>query len=196
MDDYDLHYKHIIIGDASCGKSSYLKMLVKEEFNSKGRSTIGVDFETYYNEYDNKRIKNHIWDTAGQEKFRSIVKLYFKGASSFIIMYDITNYNSFKNIENWLLELNQNENYTKILIGNKSDLEELRVVTKEEAKLLALKYNMNFMEISVKQNQRVKESFEKLISNISEDFEKKKNFNLELEQQNFEPNGCFNCIIL
>ena len=196
MDDYDLHYKHIIIGDATCGKSSYLKMLTKQEFSLQGCSTIGVDFETYFYKHNNKIIKNHIWDTAGQEKFRSIVKVYFKGAHSCIIMYDITNYQSFKNIENWLLELDQEGNYTKLLVGNKTDLEKHRCVSKEEAQQLALKYNMDFIEISVKENQGVQESFEKLINNISKEFENKKNFNLEIEEENLEPKRCLNCVIL
>ena len=111
-------------------------------------------------------------------------------------MYDITNYQSFKNIEKWLLELDQEGNYTKLLVGNKTDLEKHRCVSKEEAQQLALKYNMDFMEISVKENQGVKESFEKLINNISKEFEKKKNFNLDIEEANLEPKRCLNCIIL
>ena len=111
-------------------------------------------------------------------------------------MYDITNYNSFKNIENWLLELDQGEKFTKILVGNKTDLEKHRVVTKREAEILAIKYGMDFMEISVKENKGVQESFEKLIKNISKDFENKKNFNLEIEEKQLEPKKCMNCIIL
>lgn len=195
MDDYDSHYKHIIIGDACCGKSSYLKMLTKGDFNLQNTSTIGVDFETYYLKYNDLIIKNHIWDTAGQEKFRSIVKMYYKGAHSCILMYDITNYTSFKNIEQWLLDINQEGNFTKILIGNKNDLEKHRCVSQKEGKQLALKYDMEFMEISVKENKGVDESFEKLINKISKNYVDEKKFNnLEIMEEGVNKK-CLNCTI-
>lgn len=195
MDDYNLHYKHIIIGDTTCGKSSYMKMLTRNEFLLQGNSTIGVDFETYYITHNGKKIKNHIWDTAGQEKFNSIVRVYYKGAHSCILMYDITNYESFNNIEKWLKQLDEQGEFTKILIGNKLDLEKQRCVSKEEAQELADKNNMDFLEISVKNNEGVKESFEKLLNNISKDIDNKKNFNLEIEEINEKSRKCLNCII-
>jgi small GTP-binding protein len=196
MDDYDSHYKHIIIGDALSGKSSYLKMLTKKEFSLQGCNTIGVDFETYYTNFNNQRIKNHLWDTAGQEKFRSIVRVYFKGAHSCIIMYDVTNYVSFQNIENWLRELNDEENnFIKILIGNKIDLEKERCISTEIGQELADKYNMEFMEISVKENKGVQESFEMLIKKISKEFKNKKIINYFTIEENKTPKKCLNCNI-
>jgi small GTP-binding protein len=195
MEDYNLHYKHIIIGDTTCGKSSYMKMLTKNEFSLLSNSTIGVDFETYYIEHNNKKIKNHIWDTAGQEKFNSIVSVYYKGAHSCIIMFDITNYQSFINLEKCIQKLNDEGEFTKILIGNKLDLKKNRCVSKEEAQKFALKHKMDYVEISVKDNIGVKESFEKLLNNISKDIENKKNFNLEIEEMNYKPRKCLNCII-
>lgn len=195
MEDYNIHYKHIIIGDTTCGKSSYMRMLTKKEFSLQNNSTIGVDFETYYVEQNGNRIKNHIWDTAGQEKFNSIVKLYYKSADSCIIMYDITNYRSFENIEKWLDQLKNEGEFTKILIGNKLDLKKDRCVSKEEAEEFARKNNMEFLEISVKNNEGVIESFEKLLNNISKDIKNKKNFNLEIEERNHKSRKCLNCII-
>jgi Ras-related protein Rab-1A len=109
--------------------------------------TIGVDFKIRTLEQGDKTIKLQIWDTAGQERFKTITSSYYKGAHGIILVYDITDKGSFKDIENWLSEVGKyaNENVVKILVGNKVDLEDQRQVKYEEGKFLADSLNMKFL---------------------------------------------------
>ena len=115
-------------------------------------------------EVDNKKIKMQIWDTAGQERFRTVIASYFKGSHGVLLIYDVTNKTSFKQLESWLeiIENNASEDILKILIGNKIDLEEDREVTKEEGQSFANMHNIQFMETSAKMNTNVNEAFEAL----------------------------------
>ena len=105
-----------------------------------------------------------IWDTAGQERFRNVISSYFRGSHGIFVIYDITNRDSFKNLENWLLEIekNSNQNVLKILVGNKKDLEEDREIKTEEGQSFADRNGMQFMETSAKMNINVNETFEAL----------------------------------
>ena len=116
---------------------------------------------------EDKLIKLQIWDTAGQERFRTITKTYYKGAHGIILTYDVTDQNSFKNIRNWIkqIEANAQTNVKKVLVGNKCDKPD-RVVTEEEGKKLADDFNMNFFETSAKTNKNVSEVFNFLTQEI------------------------------
>ena len=132
--------------------------------------TIGVDFKIKSLEINDKLVKMQIWDTAGEERFRTVIASYFKGSHGILLIYDITNKTSFKELDNWLsvIENNASQNVLKILIGNKSDLEENREVTKEEGQAFAKANNMQFMETSAKMNTNVSEAFEALAKIIME----------------------------
>ena len=116
-----------------------------------------------------KLVKLQIWDTAGQERFRTITKTYYKGANGIILTYDVTDLNSFKNIKNWIkqIEANAQNNVQKVLVGNKCDKPD-RQVTEEEGKKLAEEYNMEFFETSAKSNINVSEVFQFLTQKIME----------------------------
>ena len=119
-----------------------------------------------------------IWDTAGQERFRNIISSYYKGAQGIILVYDITDLDSFQNLTSWLIEIKKNAPsfVNKILIGNKSDLENERKVKMEQGKEFAIKYRMKFFEASAKNSDNVYESFYSLVKEIlKSDFTKKKN---------------------
>ena len=105
-----------------------------------------------------------IWDTAGQERFRTVVSTYFRGAHGILLLYDVTNRDSFKNLESWLIEIEKNakEKVLKILIGNKCDLTDDREIQSDEGKAFALRNGMEFMETSAKMNTNVTEAFETL----------------------------------
>ena len=115
-------------------------------------STIGVDFKIRTIELDGKTIKLQIWDTAGQERFRTITSSYYRGAHGIIIVYDITDRDSFDNVKQWLNEIDRYacENVNKLLVGNKSDLDSKRQVDFDEAKAFADERGIPFLETSAK----------------------------------------------
>ena len=134
---------------------------------------IGIDFKIKIINLEGKLIKLQIWDTAGQERFRTITKTYYKGAHGIILTYDVTDQNSFKNIRNWIkqIEANAQSGVCKVLVGNKCDKPD-RVVTEEEGRKLANDFSMSFFEASAKTNQNVNEVFNFLTQEILKNAEK------------------------
>ena len=193
--NYDYAFKIVIIGDSNVGKSCLLLRYTDDSFTANYLSTIAIDFKIKIINIDNKLIKLQIWDTAGQERFGAITKTYFKCASGIILIYDISNQCSFKNVINWIKMAEVNEpNAIKILVGNKCDKPD-RVVTEEEGKELANKYNMKFFETSAKTNMNVKEAFEGLIKEILDTFLGKKKISdkvLNKDNTKEEKKGCNN----
>ena len=149
------------------GKTCLLLRFTDDSFTANHLTTIGIDFKIKIINLENKLIKLQIWDTAGQERFRTITKTYYKGAHGIILTYDVTDQNSFKNIRNWIkqIEANAQTNVCKVLVGNKCDKPD-RVVTEEEGKKLAEDFSMSFFETSAKTNQNVNEVFNFLTQEI------------------------------
>ena len=159
-EEYDFIFKVLLLGNSDVGKSSMLLRFVDSVWNDAFTPTIGVDFKVKTLDINNKRVKMQIWDTAGQERFRTVVSTYFRGAHGILLLYDVTNKDSFKNLENWLIEIekNSNQKVLKILIGNKCDLTEDREITTEEGQTFANRNGMEFMETSAKMNTNVSEA--------------------------------------
>ena len=124
MTDYDYLFKFIIIGDSNVGKSCLMLQFIERKFKSFIDPTIGVEFGSKKMDISGKVVKLQIWDTAGQENFRSITRSYFRGAIGALLVFDITNRQSFIDIEKWLKEVKSNttSNIEMILVGNKCDL--------------------------------------------------------------------------
>ena len=163
-ENYDFIFKVLLLGNSDVGKSSLLLRYVDSVWSDTFVPTIGVDFKVKTIEIGGKKVKLQIWDTAGQERFRTVVSTYFRGAHGIFLIYDITNRDSFKNLENWLIEIEKNasENVLKILIGNKNDLEDERDIASDEGKAFANRNGMQFIETSAKMNTNVNEAFETL----------------------------------
>uniref|UniRef100_A0A7S2Z8R1 Uncharacterized protein n=2 Tax=Rhodosorus marinus TaxID=101924 RepID=A0A7S2Z8R1_9RHOD len=159
--NYDYLFKLLLIGDSSVGKSCLLLRFSDGSFNESQMSTIGVDFKIRTLELDKKTFKLQIWDTAGQERFRTIAAAYYRGAQGIIIVYDVTNKQSFENVEMWLSEVNKygSGDVNKLLVGNKSDLTSKREVETEKGKELAESNGMKFLETSAKTAENVEEAF-------------------------------------
>ena len=153
---HDISYKIIIIGSASVGKTSIINQALKNKFEEEYRNTIGVEFGAITVRIENKNIYMQIWDTAGEERFLSMTRVFYKGANVILLVYDISSRLSFNKLEFWLNEaLSVCDFKTKIiLIGNKSDLVLKREVTKEEAIEFANKQKLaSFMELSAKSGE-------------------------------------------
>lgn len=166
--NYDYLFKILLVGDSGVGKSAILSRYVDEIYTEEFISTVGVDFKIKTIDIHNQVCKIQVWDTAGQERFKSITSVYYKGANGCIMVYDITNKNSFNNIHNWLIEL---EKYSPkdipiLLVGNKSDMTKERMVSEEDGIQLAKDYNLDFVETSAKKNDNIDTAFLSLSEKI------------------------------
>ena len=167
---YDYLLKYIIIGDAGVGKSNILLRYVYNTFKKEYQLTIGVEFGEKIIKAKNKIFKVQIWDTAGSEQFRSITRTYYKNTVCAIVVYDISNRDSFDNVINWIedCKLNSPKSVFITLVGNKCDLEEERQVSTEEGSEFATRYGINFFETSAKNTVNIEELFKDSIDFIAE----------------------------
>jgi len=174
MTDDSLIFKIVIIGNSNTGKSSLLNVVSNRVFDNSYTMTIGVDFDTkIVNIRKDGRvigIKLQIWDTAGQESFRSITRSYYREAAGIIIVYDITNESSYSALNQWIedAEYFSRENIPMILCGNKCDLDMIRVVNLREATDFAREKNLPYFETSAKNTKNVNNLFEKIAELIYE----------------------------
>ena len=203
---YDYLFKLILIGDSKVGKSAFVSRLINNRFVSRHNSTIGIDFATISHVINNKyRIKSHIWDTAGQIKFSSIIANYYKGIAGVAIVFDVTSMNSFKNAEFWRQEFEQKKdhdtNISTILIGNKID-KRGRTVSEEVARNYADEHGMMYIETSSKNNENIHESIKILLEHIcknmnTEDLgagiQRHFSFNKKIKERKVESNGFWDC---
>ena len=159
--NYDYLLKYIIIGDAAVGKSNLLLRFAQGDFKTEYQLTIGVEFGAKNLDIGNKKFRLQIWDTAGQENYRSITRAYYKNSVCAILVYDISNRESFEHISSWVEDCLAQSPKTvfMILVGNKSDLNDYRQVTFEEGKDMAKKNNMMFFETSAKTGENVDKIF-------------------------------------
>ena len=161
---YDLLFKVLLIGNSGVGKSSLFLRFVDDIWEDNFVPTIGVDFKVKTLSIEDKKIKLQIWDTAGQERFRTIISSYYKGAHGILLIFDLSDIETFKSLNNWLIEIerNANKNVIKVLIGNKCDLTEERKVSVQEVNEFAEINGMKYVETSAKDNINVIDAFSTL----------------------------------
>eukprot|EP00918_Siedleckia_nematoides_P077340 GHVU01169109.1.p1 GENE.GHVU01169109.1~~GHVU01169109.1.p1 ORF type:complete len:202 (+),score=54.66 GHVU01169109.1:191-796(+) len=159
--EYDYLFKLLLIGDSGVGKSCLLLRFADDTYTESYISTIGVDFKIRTLELDGKTVKLQIWDTAGQERFRTITSSYYRGAHGIIVVYDVTDQESFNNVKQWMNEIDRyaNEKVNKMLVGNKCDLTSKKVVQTDDAKQYAETLGIPFLETSAKDSTNVEQAF-------------------------------------
>ena len=203
--------KYIIIGDSAVGKSNMLLRYIHDRFNEEFHSTIGVEFGAKNIQIDGKVFRIQIWDTAGQETFRSITRAYYKNSVCAFVVYDISNRATFDNIKSWVEDCKRlsPKSVLMILVGNKTDLEERREVSYNEGSIFAQKNGMLFFECSAKTGNNVEkifmESTQEIYSRIKKGFYDLENENciikrgtdsdnITLSKENQNTNGGFCCM--
>jgi len=159
--EYDYLFKLLLIGDSGVGKSCLLLRFADDTYTESYISTIGVDFKIRTIELEGKTVKLQIWDTAGQERFRTITSSYYRGAHGIIVVYDVTDNDTFTNVKQWLQEIDRyaSEGVNKLLVGNKSDLTSKKVVEYSVAKEFADQLKIPFLETSAKTALNVEQAF-------------------------------------
>ena len=192
-------YKIILVGDISVGKTNLLTQYVDEKFTENNISTVGIEFKNKIIELKNgMKIRLQIWDTSGQEKFMSLTKNYFRGCNLALFVFDVTNKTSFDDISMWLNSFKDvnGEKSKRVLIGNKIDLDN-RVVEKEEAENFAKENDLQYFEISVKENKdnQINDMFVKIFESMtfSDAFSEKENSSEKLNKRKIVHNNKKGC---
>jgi len=161
METWDYKLKLLLVGESGVGKSNLLLRYTENTYSDSFISTIGVDFKMKNIILNDRMVKLQLWDTAGQERYRAIVASFYKGAHGIVVVFDLTDINSFLKVKFWLQEIKQKapEKTSIILVGNKKDLEEQRMVDEKEVKQFADTNNLQYFETSAKTGEGVEPSF-------------------------------------
>ena len=179
--NYDKKSQLLIIGDSTVGKTSILSRYTSGQFNPNYLATVGLDFFKKDELFDGKTIRIKIWDTAGQERYKSLTQGYFRNAEGIMIVYDVSNSDSFNNLKYWIQSIKthinlDNEEVPAIIIGNKIDIFE-REVKKEDAEAFAQQEGFKYFETSAKSGKGVNECIKYLVKTVlrtSDDKEEEK----------------------
>ena len=188
--EYEINFKIIIIGDSGVGKTCITNQAIKNIFSDKYQATIGMEIYSLFIKIDNKIVKFQIWDTCGQEMYRSLITNFYRSSSLAILVYSINQKESFINLDLWLKELKVNNSPdTKIiLVGNKSDLEEGREVQYEEGKKFAEDFQfIDFFETSAKTGENIHNMFIRAANVLYEEHNKYKDCETDTSFRTFRP---------
>ena len=176
---YDVKYKIMVLGESKVDKTQLIKRYTKNVFGGVYLTTVGMDFQDKIIEIEDKKVRLQIWDTAGQERFRNVTKSYFQSSQGLVLVYDITDRESFEKLNFWVDNIKNNapENAKFILVGNKCDLANERKVSYEEGENYAKNLNIKFFEASARDGTNVNELFFYLANEIYQDNKLKGNNN-------------------
>ena len=184
--DSDITIKLLLIGNAFVGKTLIVQKFLDNTFSKTTMTTIGVDLQYKVLDINGKKVKYLIWDTAGEVRMKTMTYAYYRGCHVVLIVYDVTSKKSFENVTTWVecVDKFAKSNVLRILVGNKTDLEDKRVISKEEGKKLAEENGLKFYEISAKTMNGLVEMFEDVAKEYVQIYEQKaiKNFQLKKEK--------------
>ena len=186
-------YKILLLGDISVGKTCILTRYSDNTFREEHFVTVGLDFIKKSVNLDNgKTVNIQIWDTAGQDRFKSITKNYYKGAHGIILIYDVTTRMTFDNVRNWINTIKEevDDKVNVILVGNKIDNNDNRKVTTEEGQKIANEYKLPFYETSAKTGDNINKAFNDLITRVVDVFGKYERKGQKLGNKKKKANGC------
>ncbi|PWN43372.1 ras-related protein rab-6A [Ceraceosorus guamensis] len=157
-------FKLVFLGEQSVGKTSLITRFMYDTFDNTYQATIGIDFLSKTMYLEDRTVRLQLWDTAGQERFRSLIPSYIRDSSVAVVVYDITNRASFQNTSKWVddVRAERGSDVIIVLVGNKTDLNDKRQVTTEEAEKRAQEFNVMFIETSAKAGHNVKTLFKKI----------------------------------
>ena len=170
----DCVYKVLLLGDSTVGKTCVLLKYTDKIFQETHMMTIGLDYRLKVMQLQSgKEVKLQIWDTAGQDRFRSITKNYYKGSHGIILIYDVTSLKTFENVKSWVSQIHEeiSDKVVIYLVANKIDMDDLRKVTKEEGKKLAEELDVPFVETSAKTGENIDYIFSDISERIDKVFE-------------------------
>ena len=193
MEKKEFLYKILLLGDSSVGKTCFLMRYTDNTFQEIHMSTIGLDYKLKNVQLDDgKMVKIQIWDTAGQDRFRSITKNYYKGAHGIILIYDITNKRSFDNVRNWINQIKEevSDKVSIVLVGNKVDDEQHRIVKTEDGEKIAKEFGLLFFECSAKSGINIDSTFNELVKKTVENYSKIKDKGEKLNNKKNGKKGC------
>ena len=170
LEGVDIVYKFLLLGESTVGKTSIIIRYIENTFNDSNTSTCGVDVKHKYVSCDNNKIRLDIWDTAGQERFRGLAKNYFRGAHGFILVYDITNKESFIKLKGWIKDakekINKEDSYKIMVVGNKKDCENDRAVEYNTLKQFGEDNKVIFSEVSAKTGEGIDKLFNDFVHEL------------------------------
>ena len=167
-ENYEMMFKVVLVGDSFVGKTNIMSKYLKNIFQADSKATVGVEFGSKQFNIEGHSINAQIWDTAGQERYKAITSAYYKGAKGAFVVYDITRKESFESIDKWVSDLkaSADKKLTIVIIGNKSDLEDQRQVTKEQGQEKANQLEVAFMETSAFSGDNLDKAFDMMINEV------------------------------
>ena len=181
--EYEFIIKILIIGDSTVGKTNFVYKFSEDKFSENYFASTGIELKTTSIQIDGKSIKIQLWDTAGQEKYRAMTKNLYLKSQGIIILFDITNETSFINLKNWMSQIKEScgEDIPILLVGNKIDLEDNRVINKERAMEYANNENIEYIEVSSKTGENINKALTSLLQKILKRADSNSNFSFTLD---------------
>ena len=193
--EYEFIIKILIIGDSTVGKTNFVYKLSEDKFSENYFASTGIELKTTSIQIDGKSIKIQLWDTAGQEKYRAMIKNLYLKSQGIIILFDITNETSFINLKNWMSQIKEScgEDIPILLVGNKIDLEDNRVINKERAMEYANNENIEYIEVSSKTGENINKALTSLLQKILKRDDSNSNFSFTLDAGTVKKKAKHNC---